>query len=125
MPGKAASELAMQELIDKGDGNPELWKDGTLVFEIDGASMEPQLRAGMLVAVTPLAFEDIKYAVSGEYVVAFSNQLTVKRIKDNDLLTKRHLVLNFNNPRAGILTVAGEDSRRLRRAADIIRGRVE
>ena len=115
----------MQELIDKGDGNPELWKDGTLVFEIDGASMEPQLRAGMLVAVTPLAFEDIKYAVSGEYVVAFSNQLTVKRIKDNDLLTKRHLVLNFNNPRAGILTVAGEDSRRLRRAADIIRGRVE
>lgn len=125
MPGKAASELAMQELIDKGDGNPELWKNGTLVFEIDGASMEPQLRAGMLVAVTPLAFEDIKYAVSGEYVVAFSNQLTVKRIKDNDLLTKRHLVLNFNNPRAGILTVAGEDSRRLRRAADIIRGRVE
>lgn len=105
--------------------SPELRKDGTLVFEIDGDSMEPQLRAGMLVAVTPLAFEDIKYAVSGVYVVAFSNQLTVKRIKDNDLMTKRHLVLNSDNPRAGILTVAGEDIRGLWKVVDIIRGRVE
>lgn len=40
--------------------NPEPRKASTLVFEIDGDSMEPQLRAGMLVAVTPVPFEDIK-----------------------------------------------------------------
>ncbi len=105
--------------------SPELRRAGTLVFEIDGDSMEPQLRAGMLVAVTPVPLEDIKYTVSGVYVATFGNQLTIKRIKDNDLLTKRQLVLHSDNPRAGILTVAGEDIRGLWKVVDIIRGRVE
>jgi repressor LexA len=105
--------------------SPELRKTGTLVFEIDGDSMEPQLRAGMLVAVTPIPFEDIKYTVSGVYVATFGHQLTVKRIKDNDLLTKRQLVLHSDNPKAGMLTVAGEDIRGLWKVVDIIRGRVE
>jgi len=103
----------------------ELRKPGTLVFEIDGDSMEPQLRAGMLVAVTPVPMADIKYIVSGVYVAAFGNQLTIKRIKDNDLLTRHQLVLHSDNPRAGMLTVAGEDIRGLWKVVDIIRGRVE
>lgn len=103
----------------------ELRRAGTLVFEIDGDSMEPQLRSGMLVAVTPVPLEDIKYTVSGVYVATFGNQLTIKRIKDNDLLTKRQLVLHSDNPRAGMLTVAGEDIRGLWKVVDIIRGRVE
>lgn len=103
----------------------ELYKFGTLVFEIDGDSMEPQLRAGMLVAVTPVPFEDIKYTVSGVYGATFGHQLTVKRIKDNDLLTKRQLVLHSDNPNAGMLTVAEEDIRGLWKVVDIIRGRVE
>ena len=105
--------------------SPELRKPGTLVFEINGDSMEPQLRAGMLVAVTPVPLADIKYTVSGVYVATFGNQLTIKRIKDNDLLTKRQLVLHSDNPRAGMLTVAGEDIRGLWKVVDIIRGRVE
>ncbi|SHJ40489.1 Phage repressor protein C, contains Cro/C1-type HTH and peptisase s24 domains [Hymenobacter daecheongensis DSM 21074] len=105
--------------------SPELRKAGTVVFEIDGDSMEPQLRAGMLVAVTPVPMADIKYIVSGVYVAAFGNQLTIKRIKDNDLLTKHQLVLHSDNPKAGMLTVAGEDIRGLWKVVDIIRGRVE
>ena len=103
----------------------ELRKVGTLVFEIDCDSMEPQLRSGMLVAVTPVPLADIKYTVSGVYVATFGNQLTIKRIKDNDLLTKRQLVLHSDNPQAGMLTVAGEDIRGLWKVVDIIRGRVE
>jgi transcriptional regulator with XRE-family HTH domain len=103
----------------------ELRKPGTLVFEIDNDSMEPQLRAGMLVAVTPVPMADMKYIVSGVYVAAFGNQLTIKRIKDNDLLSKQQLVLHSDNPRAGMLTVAGEDIRGLWKVVDIIRGRVE
>ena len=105
--------------------SPELCKPGTLVFEINGDSMEPQLRAGMLVAVTPVPLADIKYTVSGVYVATFGNQLTIKRIKDNDLLTKQQLVLHSDNPQAGMLTVAGEDIRGLWKVVDIIRGRVE
>ena len=57
-------------------------KPGTKGFEIDGDSMEPQLRSGMkVVGVTPVALSDVKYATSGVYVVAFGNQLTIKRVK--------------------------------------------
>lgn len=103
----------------------EISKGDALAFEIDGDSMEPQLRPGMQVAVVPVQMADVKYAVSGVYVVAFANQLTVKRIKDNDLLTKRQLTLHSDNPKAGSLTVAGEDIRGLWKVIDIIRGRVE
>ena len=103
----------------------EISRGDALAFEIDGDSMEPQLRPHMQVAVVPVALADIKYAVSGVYVVAFATQLTVKRIKDNDLLTKRQLTLHSDNPKAGSLTVAGEDIRGLWKVIDIIRGRVE
>ena len=105
--------------------SPELLQGEPLVFELDGDSMEPQLRPGMQVAVMPLPLENSKYVVSGVYVVAFSNQLIVKRIKDNDILTKGQLTLHSDNPKAGSLTVESADLRGLWKVIDIIRGRVE
>lgn len=58
-------------------------------------------------------------------MATFGHQLTVKRIKDNDFLTKRQLVLHSDNPKAVMLTVAGEDIRGLWKVVDVIRGRVE
>lgn len=105
--------------------SPELQRPGTMVVEIDGDSMEPQLRPGMQVAVVPVALENCKYATSGVYVVAFGNQLTVKRIKDNELLTKGRLVLHSDNPKAGSLAVPGDEIRGMWRVLEIVRGRVE
>ena len=123
--GGEVSQFESLEVVRIYDPTPEMRKPGTKGFEIDGDSMEPQLRAGMLVAVTPVPLADIRYTVSGVYVATFANQLTIKRIKDNDLLTKRQLVLHSDNPMAGMLTVAGEDIRGLWKVVDIIRGREE
>ena len=106
------------------DPTPEMLKPGTLAFEIDGDSMEPQLRSGMRVVGVMLALEDIKYATSGVYVVAFANQFTIKRIKDNDINEKRWLVLHADNPQAGSLRVAAEDIRAMWRVRRIIHGEV-
>ena len=63
--------------------------------------------------------------MSGVHVATFGHQLTAKRMKDNDLLTKRQLVPHSDNPKAGGLAVAGEDIRGLWRVVDSIWGRVE
>lgn len=80
------------------DPTPEMRKLGTLGFEIDGDLMEPQLRSGMRVVGIRVALEDIKYATSGVYVVAFANQLTIKRIKDNEIYERGSLMLPADNP---------------------------
>ncbi|RTQ45860.1 LexA family transcriptional regulator [Hymenobacter gummosus] len=93
------------------DPTPEMLKYGTLGFEIDGDSMEPQLRTGMKVVGTWVALENVKYMTSGVYVVAFGNQLTIKRVKSNDILERGVLVLHADNPNAGSLPVAAKDIR--------------
>ncbi|SNR52812.1 Phage repressor protein C, contains Cro/C1-type HTH and peptisase s24 domains [Hymenobacter mucosus] len=104
--------------------SPELRGRKTWVIDVDGDSMEPQLRSGMQVAAILLPLEDCKYAVSGVYAVVFGSQFAIKRIKDNDLLTKGYLVLHSDNENAGSLTVAGEDIRYMWRVLEIIRGKV-
>jgi transcriptional regulator with XRE-family HTH domain len=106
------------------DPSPDMFRPGTLGFEIDGDSMEPQLRSGMRVVGVQVALEDIKYATSGVYVVAFANQLTIKRIKDNEILERRSLVLHADNPQAGSLRVAAEDIRAMWKVNRIIYGEV-
>ncbi len=103
---------------------PEMYKPGTLGFEINGDSMEPQLRSGMRVVGVQVPLEDIKYATSGVYVVAFANQLTIKRIKDNEIFERHSLVLHADNPQAGSLRVAAEDIRAMWRVRRIIYGDV-
>lgn len=93
------------------DPTPEMRKPGTLGFEIDGDSMEPQLRTGMKVVGVRVNLADVKYITSGVYVVAFGNQLTIKRVKSNDILERGLLVLHADNPNAGSLPVAAEDIR--------------
>ncbi len=93
------------------DPTPEMLREGTLAFEIDGDSMEPQLRSGMKVVGVRVPLANIKYATSGVYVVGFADQLTIKRIKSNEILDRGMLVLHADNPNAGSLPVSAEDIR--------------
>ena len=104
--------------------SPELRGKSPWVIDVDGDSMEPQLRSGMQVAGLKIPLSDCKYAVSGVYAIAFANQFAIKRIKDNDLLTKGYLVLHSDNENAGSLTVAGEDIQHMWRVLEIIRAKV-
>ena len=93
------------------DPTPEMLKSGTLGFEIDGDSMEPQLRTGMKVVGTWVDLSNVKYMTSGVYVVAFGNQLTIKRVKSNEVMERGILTLHADNPNAGTLPVAAENIR--------------
>ena len=93
------------------DPTPEMRKPGTLGFEIDGDSMEPQLRTGMKVVGTWVDLSNVKYMTSGVYVVAFGNQLTIKRVKSNEVMERGILTLHADNPNAGTLPVAAENIR--------------
>ena len=93
------------------DPTPEMLKSGTLGFEINGDSMEPQLRTGMKVVGTWVDLANVKYMTSGVYVVAFGNQLTIKRVKNNEILDRGILTLHADNPNAGSLPVAAKDIR--------------
>jgi transcriptional regulator with XRE-family HTH domain len=106
------------------DPTPEMRKPGTLGFEIDGDSMEPQLRSGMRVVGVRVGLDNVKYATSGVYVVAFSDQLTIKRIKNNDILERGMLMLHADNPLAGSLPIAAADIRAMWRVSRIIYGDV-
>lgn len=123
--GGGVSLFESLDIVRIYDPTPEMRKPGTKGFEIDGDSMEPQLRSGMKVVGVRVALSDVKYATSGVYVVAFGNQLTIKRVKSNDILERGILMLHADNPNAGSLPVAGEDIRYMWRVvrlfyADII-----
>ncbi|MCI1188753.1 helix-turn-helix domain-containing protein [Hymenobacter sp. DH14] len=109
--GGEVSQFESPEIVRIYDPTPEMRKPGTKGFEIDGDSMEPQLRSGMKVVGVRVALADVKYATSGVYVVAFGNQLTIKRVKSNDILERGILMLHADNPNAGSLPVAAEDIR--------------
>lgn len=109
--GGEVSHFESLEIVRIYDPTPEMRKPGTKGFEIDGDSMEPQLRSGMKVVGVRVPLSDVKYVTSGVYVVAFGNQLTIKRVKSNDILERGILVLHADNPNAGSLPVAGEDIR--------------
>ena len=117
--GGGVSQFESLDIVRIYDPTPEMRKPGTKGFEIDGDSMEPQLRSGMKVVGVRVALSDVKYATSGVYVVAFGNQLTIKRVKSNDILERGILMLHADNPNAGSLPVAGEDIRYMWRVVRI------
>ena len=117
--GGGISQYESLEIVRIYDPTPEMRKPGTLGFEIDGDSMEPQLRSGMKVVGVRVALADVKYVTSGVYVVAFGNQLTIKRVKSNDILERGMLVLHADNPNAGSLPIAAEDIRYMWRVVRI------
>ncbi|MGY2133622.1 LexA family transcriptional regulator [Hymenobacter sp. HD11105] len=120
----SGSDYGDLETMRAYNPSSELRKDGSIAIEIDGDSMEPQLRSGMWVAAYPIDPGDFKYVSSGVYVVDYGSSLVIKRIKDNDLLTNGTLTLHSDNAQAGRVVIESNDIRRLWRVVDVIRARV-
>ncbi len=78
------------------------------VIEIDGDSMEPTLQSGAKVLLKKVDKGDWIYINSGVYVVVYDNRVSVKRIKENDLLLKGVLKLHSDNSEGGHFIVKGE-----------------
>ena len=91
-----------------------------LVMEVSGESMEPQLRNGSRVLIQQMACDDWAYLQSGVYAVVFRNSWVVKRIKDNELLSKQILTLHSDNTSHGSFPVKGEDIRAIFKVLEIV-----
>lgn len=102
----------------KGVKNP-------VVIEISGNSMSPQLVHGSMVLASGVNQADWMYQSGGVYGVIYRDFFVVKRIRENELLTKGYLTLHSDNAIGGSLSVPAEQIRGLWRVHSIVSAPVE
>lgn len=72
-----------------------------VVFEVAGDSMYPKYSRGTKVRCKKVKRGDWDYLSSGVYAISYNDSFVVKRVKDNELLTKGLLTLHSDNPLVG------------------------
>nr|WP_230678865.1 LexA family transcriptional regulator [Hymenobacter properus] len=82
-----------------------------IVVAINGDSMDPTIKNGSKVVVTPVQRGNWQYLNPGVYCIIFLNNFVVKRVKDNTLLENGLLRLHSDNPAGGTFQIKGEDIR--------------
>ncbi len=80
-----------------------------LVLEIEGHSMEPELRTGSRVLARLIKPNQHEYESGGIYAVLYADRLVIKRIRTNDLGGTGKLTLHSDNPQFGTITVAAPE----------------
>lgn len=96
-----------------------------VIIEVSGNSMTPQLPDGAKVMAVNVDKGDWVYQSGGVFAVIYRDFFVVKRIKDNELLTKKQLTLYSDNPKSGSVTVKSSDLRGLWRVVNIVSAPVE
>ncbi len=96
-----------------------------VILEISGNSMSPQLVHGARVLAVPLDPGDWIYQSGGVFAVIYRDFFVVKRIRENDILTKHYLTLHSDNPMGGSVTVPSDEIRGIWRVANIVSAPVE
>jgi repressor LexA len=91
-----------------------------VIAEVEGNSMSPRIPHGTKILITPIAPADWEYSSSGIYAVMFKDFFVVKRIKDNELLTKSILMLHSDNTEAGSMLIHGKDLRAMWKVVKIV-----
>ncbi|WP_234733435.1 XRE family transcriptional regulator [Tellurirhabdus bombi] len=91
-----------------------------VVVEVDGDSMEPQIRDRSKVLTLPIPMEDIKYESGGVYAIFFANRFVVKRIKTNDINTTGFLTLHSDNEQYGAITIPADEIRAMLKVAHVV-----
>ncbi|RRA98784.1 LexA family transcriptional regulator [Larkinella rosea] len=96
-----------------------------VVIEVSGNSMTPQLANGAKVLAILVDPNNWEYQSGGIYAVIYRDFFVVKRIKDNELLTKQRLTLHSDNPNGGSVTVPLKDIRGIWKIVRVIDSPVE
>ena len=96
-----------------------------VVLEISGNSMSPQLAHGAKVLAVPVNQSDWEYQSGGVFAVMYRDYFVVKRIRDNELITRKYLTLHSDNPNGGNVTVPLQDIRGLWKIVTIVEAPVE
>ncbi len=100
-------------------------KKDAVIIEISGNSMTPQLTDGAKVLAVGVDRGDWVYQSGGVFAVVYRDFFVVKRIRDNELLTKKQLTLLSDNPNGGSVTVKSNDLRGMWRVMSIVTAPVE
>lgn len=74
-------------------------------------AMSPTLRAGSHLLATPVASVEWPYMPSGVYCLVYRTTFIVRRIKDNDLVEKKRLLLYADSAAGGMHPVRSDDLR--------------
>ncbi|MFD1184874.1 S24 family peptidase [Pontibacter rugosus] len=96
-----------------------------VILEINGDSMEPQLKHGSKVLAVEVPKGDWVYQAGKVYAIAFANQFVTKRIKDNDMLINGTLTLHSDNPNGGKFVVPADQIRSMWRVIEVVKSTVE
>jgi repressor LexA len=96
-----------------------------VVIEVSGNSMTPQLSNGAKVLAEQVDQSNWEYQSGGIFAVMYRDFFVVKRIKDNELLTKKYLTLHSDNALGGSVTVSAKDLRGIWRIVSIVDSPVE
>ena len=96
-----------------------------VVIEISGNSMTPQLSNGAKVLAEQVDQSNWEYQSGGIFAVMYRDYFVVKRIRDNELMTKKYLTLHSDNPLGGSVTVGHKDLRGLWKIVSIVDSPVE
>jgi repressor LexA len=100
-------------------------KKQPVVIEIQGNSMSPQLQSGNKVLASHISETDWHYISGGVYAIVYRDFFVVKRIKDNDLLSKNTLTLYSDNLKSGNITIPKEEIKGIWKITNIIDAGVE
>ena len=96
-----------------------------VVIEISGNSMTPQLGNGAKVLAEQVDQSNWEYQSGGIYAVMYRDFFVVKRIRDNELMTKKYLTLHSDNSLGGSVTVGHKDLRGIWKIVSIVDSPVE
>lgn len=92
-----------------------------MVVDVNGDSMDPQLRSGMRVLVEEVPEVDgWKLARPGVYMVVYRNHIVIKRIKENTLAANGDVWLHSDNPDGGRELVRFDDLRSMWRVIRVV-----
>lgn len=96
-----------------------------IVIEVQGSSMSPQINDRAKVLSRCISPDNWEYQSGGVYAVLFRDQLVIKRILENDLLTKGVLTLHPDNRLGGVVTVKDKDIRGMWKVVEVLENPVE
>lgn len=103
--------ISPQDAIDYPDA---------IVMEIEGDSMEPRLKSGDKVLINLIDKANWGNQYNDVYVVDYDQVITIKRIKNNDLLNGKLTLHPSNIEEAGPVTVSIDEIRAIWRVIKIV-----
>ena len=96
-----------------------------VIIKLTDNTMAPKFRSGMLLLARPVPASEWDYINSALVLVKYRTTLVVRRIRENELLTRSFITLYADNPEAGFVHVRRDDIHSIWHVLEIVGGGVE